>query len=72
LGLLSAGSRGLLRAVRGWLECNLCQKRLRLSWKVDECKPLRVGRGRLLPHPGKAVQAECIKNRFESAHGFSA
>ena len=22
----------------------LCQKRLRLSWKVDACKPLLVGR----------------------------
>ena len=29
--------------MRGVLECNLCQERLRLSWKVDECKPLDRG-----------------------------
>jgi hypothetical protein len=27
----------------GALGCILCQKRLRLSWKVDECKPLTSG-----------------------------
>jgi len=28
---------------RGCLGCILCQKRLMLSWKLDECKPLHVG-----------------------------
>jgi len=32
---------------RGCLGCILCQKRLRLSWKVDECKPLPTDRLRL-------------------------
>jgi hypothetical protein len=30
---------------RGCSGCILCQKRLRLSWKVDERKPLELGRG---------------------------
>jgi len=30
----------MLGDVRGILGCILCQKRLRLSGKVDECKPL--------------------------------
>ena len=29
--------------VTGYSGCLLCQKRLRFSWKVDECKPLRAG-----------------------------
>ena len=33
---MSGGSRGCLL-------CILCQKRLRLSLKVDECKPLKFG-----------------------------
>ena len=35
--------RGCSGAVRGCWGRILCQKRLRLSWKVDECKPLRQG-----------------------------
>ena len=31
--------------VGGCKGCILCQTRLRLSWKVDECKPLYVGAG---------------------------
>jgi hypothetical protein len=36
---------------------SLCQKRLRLSWKVDECKPLPVAvvAHRQLGHPGDGV-----------------
>jgi len=30
----------VLVSLRGCLGCVLCQKRLRLSWKLDECKPL--------------------------------
>jgi len=30
----------VLGDVRGRLGCILCQKRLKLSWKVEECKPL--------------------------------
>jgi len=29
---------------QGCLGCILFQERLRLSWKVDECKPLAWGR----------------------------
>ena len=32
--------RGYYRVLRGGLGCILCQKWLRLSSKVDECKPL--------------------------------
>jgi hypothetical protein len=32
----------MLWSVRGCFGCCLCQKRLRLSWKLDECKPLLV------------------------------
>jgi len=35
--------RGCVGGVRGCLRCILCQKRLRLSRKVDECRPLLVG-----------------------------
>ena len=31
------------RGIRECLGCILCQKRLRLSWKVDECEPLVHG-----------------------------
>ena len=44
--------RGCLGGVRGYegcLGCILCQKRLRLSWKLDECKPL-VRPARKYPH----------------------
>ena len=33
----------MLEGIRGYLGCILCQIRLRLSWKVDECKPLSTG-----------------------------
>jgi len=40
--------------IRGCAGCMLCQKRLRLSWKVDECKPLPRGRRRTdAPSPGR-------------------
>jgi hypothetical protein len=29
--------------VKGCIGCTLCQKRLRLSWKVDTCKTLATG-----------------------------
>ena len=47
-------------ARRGDLNCVLCQKQLRLSRKVDECKPLPVAsRGFLdLPCPPAVVQLE--------------
>jgi hypothetical protein len=32
--------------IRGCLWCILCQKRLRLSWKLDGCKPLASGGAR--------------------------
>ena len=35
----------MLGGMRGCLGCNLCEKRLRLSWKADECKPLERGGG---------------------------
>jgi len=35
----------VLRRIRGCLGCILCQKRLRLSRKVDQCKPLGTGTG---------------------------
>jgi len=31
--------------IRGCLGCTHCQKRLKLSLKVDECKPLEPGGG---------------------------
>ena len=31
---------GCWAVIRGWFGCILCQKRLRLSCKVDECEPL--------------------------------
>ena len=34
--------KGALRSIRGCLGCISCQKRLRLSWEVEECKPLPV------------------------------
>jgi len=34
--------QGVVRSIRGSGRI-LCQKRLRLSWEVDECKPLAVG-----------------------------
>jgi hypothetical protein len=30
--------------IRVCLGCILCQKRLRSSWTVEECKPLNAGR----------------------------
>jgi len=42
IGAACSGSSGGVCEVsghmRGCLGCLLCQKRLRLSWKVDECK----------------------------------
>ena len=42
------GYQGIVQGVLGvtmkCVGCILCQKRLRLSWKVDECKPLPRGR----------------------------
>jgi hypothetical protein len=32
--------QGVLRGMRGSVGCILCQKWLRLTGKVDECKPL--------------------------------
>jgi hypothetical protein len=32
--------------IRGCLGCVSCQKRFRLSSRVDECKPLPAGRAR--------------------------
>jgi len=34
----------VLGSIRGCLEFIMCQKRLRLSWKVDECEPLPTTR----------------------------
>ena len=33
----------VLGGIRGCSGCYLCQKRLNVSWKMDECKPLKVG-----------------------------
>ena len=43
--------RGVERELGVIMECSgysLCQKRLRLIWKVDECQPLPVGAARPL------------------------
>jgi len=37
------GCVGGVGGVKGFLGCIMCQKRLRSSWKVDECKPLAGG-----------------------------
>jgi len=37
--------RGGVGEFTGFVVCVLCQKRLRLSCKVDECKPLGGGGG---------------------------
>jgi hypothetical protein len=41
----------------GCLECIVCQKRLRLSLKVDECTPLLVGLSglSLIDHPPPGI-----------------
>jgi hypothetical protein len=45
-----SGSQGLFKGcsgdVRGYSVCISCQKRLRLSLEVDECKPLPSAAGR--------------------------
>jgi hypothetical protein len=39
------GCSGGVSGELGWFGCPLCQKRLKLSFKVDECKPLHRGQG---------------------------
>jgi len=46
----SGGVLGVVGGMTGYLECILCEKRLRLSRKVDECKPLPR-----IPHSGIAT-----------------
>jgi hypothetical protein len=50
------------------------RKVLRVSWKVDEWKPLAVGHRRGLRghHLGRAVLADSIKPCVESVHGLRA
>jgi len=73
------------RGIRGYIGCNLCQKRLKLSLEVDECEPLLAGSdviSRTLVmfsnvvtadgYGGRAVQVDSIKTRVESVPGFSA
>ena len=58
---------------RGCSGCILCQKRLRLRWKVDECKPLvegaapRAGPRRDPGHArGRAVQVDLMKHMLKA------
>ena len=43
LGLFIGCFRRIFAGIRGCLGCILCQKRLKLSSTVDECKPLALG-----------------------------
>ena len=49
---VNGGITGCLR-----VGCILCQKRLRLSWKVDECKPLVAGGAAIVWLSGTVVGA---------------
>ena len=52
----------MLEGSRGCFVCVLCQKRLRLTRKVDECKPLptmtHITKKAVAPHPAVAAQVE--------------
>ena len=49
--------RRVSKGIRGYSGCILCQKRLRLSVKVDECKPLAVGTYREHRESFRGIQA---------------
>ena len=51
----------MLGGVGGCLGCVLCQKRLSLSWEVDECKPLPPT-GSTSPVPGTSPPASRTGN----------
>jgi hypothetical protein len=53
--------------IRGCLRCSLRQDRLRLSWKVDECKPLRPG-VLLLPVKLMKTRGPCALDNFLPLH----
>jgi len=54
----------------GYLGCNLCQKRLRLRLKVDECEPLPGRRGSG-PPGGSARAARTSRRPSGRAHAAS-
>ena len=57
---------GVIREYVGWM---LCQKRLRLSSKVDECKPLPT---RLAPSPFSLLLRGATASGFVPLSGFVA